>query len=60
MFTKCRPNNHAGRVRRLALLLSLILAAVMGCVYWLTLDPLGRLLRRREMKILAVVTVEVE
>lgn len=41
-------------------LLSVVLAAVMGCVYWLTLDPLGRLLRRRETKILAVVTVEVE
>ena len=41
-------------------LLSLILAAVMGCVYWLTLDPLGRLLLHRETKILAVVTVEVE
>jgi len=30
MFTKCRPNNHAGRVRRLALLLSLILAAAQS------------------------------
>jgi hypothetical protein len=42
------------------LVLSVMLAAVIGCVYWLTLDPLGRLLRRRETKILAVVTVEVE
>jgi hypothetical protein len=42
------------------LVLSVMLAVVMGCAYWLALDPLGRLLRRRETKILAVVTVEVE
>jgi hypothetical protein len=29
-------------------------------VYWLTLTPLGRLLQRRETKILGIITVEVE
>jgi len=29
-------------------------------IYWLALTPLGRLLQRRETKILALVTVEVE
>jgi hypothetical protein len=42
------------------LLLSLMLAVAAGFVYWQALDPLGRLLQRREMKILSVVTVEVE
>jgi hypothetical protein len=42
------------------LLLSVALAAVLGFAYWLALDPLGRLLQRRETKILGVVTVEVE
>jgi len=42
------------------LLLSVMLAAAMGFIYWQALDPLGRLLQRRETKILAVVTVEVE
>jgi len=42
------------------LLLSGALAALMGFVYWQTLDPFGRLLQRRETKILGVVTVEVE
>ncbi len=42
------------------LLLSAALAALIGFVYWRTLAPLGRLLQRRETKILSVVTVEVE
>jgi ABC-2 type transport system permease protein len=42
------------------LILSIVLAAVLALVYWLTLDPLGRLLQRRETKILGIVTVEVE
>ena len=42
------------------LLLSLLLAAVSVVVYWQTLGPLGRLLHRRETKILGIVTVEVE
>lgn len=42
------------------LMLSVALAAVMGLVYWLTLNPLGRLLQRRETKILTVVSAEVE
>jgi len=42
------------------LLLSMLLAAVAAVIYWQSLDPLGRLLYRRETKILAVVTVEVE
>jgi len=41
-------------------ILSLLLAAVMAFVYWQTLAPLGRLLQRRETKILGKVTVEVE
>ena len=36
------------------------LAAVLGLVYWQTLGPLGRLLQRRETRILGTVTVEVE
>jgi len=39
---------------------SLALAGVMAFAYWKTLGPLGRLLHRRETKILSVVTVEVE
>jgi hypothetical protein len=42
------------------LILSLLLAALMVFAYWQTLSPLGRLLQRRETKILGVVTVEVE
>jgi ABC-2 type transport system permease protein len=42
------------------LLLSAALAALTAFAYWQTLDPLGRLLQRRETKILGVVTVEVE
>jgi ABC-2 type transport system permease protein len=39
---------------------SVLLAAVAAILYWQTLAPLGRLLSRRETKILSVVTVEVE
>lgn len=42
------------------LLLSVMLAALTALAYWQTLGPLGRLLQRRETKILGVVTVEVE
>ena len=42
------------------LLFSIALATLMGFVYWQTLEPLGRLLQRRETKILGAVTAEVE
>ena len=42
------------------LLVSSLLAMLMGLFYWLSLGPLGRLLQRRETKILAVIAVEVE
>ncbi len=42
------------------LLLSMGLAALTALAYWQALGPLGRLLQRRETKILSVVTVEVE
>ena len=42
------------------LMLSVLLAALAAFAYWQTLGPLGRLLQRRETKILEVVTVEVE
>ena len=42
------------------LALSALLAAAAGALYWFTLAPLGRLLQRREQKILQVVTQEVE
>jgi hypothetical protein len=42
------------------LILSVLLAALVALAYWQTLGPLGRLLQRRETKILGVVTVEVE
>ncbi len=42
------------------LILSALLAALAATAYWQTLGPLGRLLQRRETKILGVVTVEVE
>jgi hypothetical protein len=42
------------------LLVSALLAAVMLLIYWQSLAPLGRLLQRRETKILQVITVEVE
>ena len=42
------------------LLCSALLGGGMVLIYWQTLAPLGRLLQRREAKILGVVTVEVE
>jgi len=39
---------------------SIGLAALAGVLYALTLEPLGRLLQRREQRVLAVVTQEVE
>jgi ABC-2 type transport system permease protein len=42
------------------LVISLILAAIVVVAYWMTIAPLGRLLQRRETKILATVTVENE
>ena len=39
---------------------SVLLAALAAILYWQALAPLGRLLYRRETKILSVVTVEVE
>lgn len=42
------------------LLLSVTVAALAAVAYWRTLEPLGRLLQRRETKILGVVTLEVE
>ena len=42
------------------LLCSALLLGLMTMIYWQTLAPLGRLLQRRETKILAVITVEVE
>jgi ABC-type multidrug transport system permease subunit len=42
------------------LILSFLLAALAAFAYRQTLGPLGRLLQRRETKILGVVTVEVE
>jgi ABC-2 type transport system permease protein len=42
------------------LILSALLAALLAFVYWQTLGPLGRLLQRRETRILSIVTVEVE
>jgi hypothetical protein len=41
-------------------ILSLALAGVASLAYWQALGPLGRLLQRRETKILGIVTVEVE
>jgi hypothetical protein len=37
-----------------------VLVALTALAYWLMLGPLGRLLQRRETKILGIVTVEVE
>ena len=42
------------------LICSALLCGVMVLVYWQALAPLGRLLQRREAKILGVVTAEVE
>jgi hypothetical protein len=41
-------------------ILSVLLAGLAAFAYRQTLGPLGRLLQRRETKILGVVTVEVE
>ena len=43
-----------------AAILSLALATLMVFAYGWALGPLGRLLHRRETKILAVITAEVE
>ena len=42
------------------LVFSALLCALMTILYWQTLAPLGRLLQRRETKILGTITVEVE
>jgi hypothetical protein len=42
------------------LILSVAMAGLIALAYWQTLGPLGRLLQRRETRILGVVTVEVE
>ncbi|MGH8024567.1 MAG: hypothetical protein ACRED1_13345, partial [Limisphaerales bacterium] len=42
------------------LIVSAALCAGTTLIYWLTLEPLGRLLHQRETKILASVTAEVE
>ena len=42
------------------LILSMLLATLTAVLYWQTLGPLGRLLQRREMKILNTVTAEQE
>ncbi len=42
------------------LIVSALLCGLMIILYWQTLAPLGRLLQRREIKILGVITAEVE
>lgn len=42
------------------LMFALLLAALSAFLYWQTLQPLGRLLERREQRILEVVTAEAE
>jgi hypothetical protein len=42
------------------LISSALFCGLMVFVYWQTLTPLGRLLQRRETKILGIITVEVE
>jgi len=42
------------------LIISALFCGLMLFVYWLALTPLGRLLQRRETKILGVIAVEVE
>jgi ABC-2 type transport system permease protein len=42
------------------LICSALLFGLMTILYWQTLAPLGRLLQRREIKILGVITVQVE
>ena len=41
-------------------IVSALLCGLMAIIYWRTLVPLGRLLQRRETKILGVITVEME
>lgn len=42
------------------LILSVLLATLMAILYWRSLEPLGRLLQRREIRILNIVTAEQE
>ena len=42
------------------LICSTVLCGMLVLIYWQALTPMGRLLQRREAKILGVVTVEVE
>jgi ABC-2 type transport system permease protein len=42
------------------LIFSALFCGLMAIIYWQTLAPLGRMLQRRETKILNVITVEVE
>lgn len=42
------------------LVVSVLFALVAALIYWLTLEPLGQVLRRREIKILNIVTAEQE
>ena len=42
------------------LILSVLLATLTAILYWQTLRPLGRLLQRREIRILNIVTAEQE
>jgi hypothetical protein len=43
-----------------SLVLSVVIASGAGALYWFTLAPLARLLQRREMKMLELLSVEVE
>jgi hypothetical protein len=43
-----------------SLILSVLLATLMAILYWRSLEPLGQLLHRREMRILNIVTAEQE
>ena len=42
------------------LMLSIGLAVILSAAYWQLLTPLGQMLRRRETKILSIVSVQVE
>jgi hypothetical protein len=42
------------------LILSVLLAVGTALIYWITLEPLGQLLQRRETRILSRVTEDVE
>jgi hypothetical protein len=41
-------------------MLSIGLAVILSAAYWQLLTPLGQMLRRRETKILSIVSVQVE